>query len=204
MTRSVNFVPTSFRRHLLIRQRLRQWVIGWVLAFSAAGSTGIAHYGWVHSRQRALADLESKCEPIRQLERSNQEMQTQLDQMGNRESLLSELEGGNRPTQLIGIVGEAAYHHDQTIHVSELRLSPNPTPPRPQSDSATETESRTKERMQLQLDGLGLDDLAIAAFVARLREFNVFESVVLRSSGVVEGLPQDARRFQVDCTYDQR
>ena len=63
------------------------------------------------------------------------------------------------------------------------------------------TSVRTHEHVHLKLEGLGIDDLAVARFVAGLRESNVFETVALKSSARVDSLPGECRRFSVECEF---
>ena len=61
--------------------------------------------------------------------------------------------------------------------------------------------TRNVEKVRLKLDGLGVDDLAVARFVAGLRESNVFETVALKASTRVDSLPGECRRFSVECEF---
>ena len=206
MTTSINLVPYSFRRRLLIRRRLRQWTVAWVLAACGAGSVSLEDYGLVLTRQHRLSQLEQKCEPLRLQERASVKMQEELDRLYDRESLLAKLERSDQPAQLIGIIGQAATGERREVHIGNFELVPISqmvTEQKVDSNGQTRSISREIVRMQLQLDGLGLDDLAVAGFVAQLREAGVFQSVNLRSSVDARGLSPDVRQFQVVCVYEE-
>lgn len=201
---SINLIPVTFRRRLLIRRRLREWSVIWILSVCGAGSVSLAEYGIVLSRRSQLAEIESRCAPLRDKEQATAQMKQELDRLYDRESLLAKLERTDQPAQLIGIIGQATHGERLEVHVGSFELTPvtqTVTHTVVDESGRSKNISVTVEKYQLELSGLGLDDLAVAGFVASLRETGIFESVMLQSSVNAQGMPQDVRRFQVVCVY---
>ena len=78
------------------------------------------------------------------------------------------------------------------------------------ADSPTETKSGQRvpkedvvldQRKQLDLNGIAVNDLAVASFVAFLRESGVFESVELKSSVSQNFNKHETRGYEVTCIY---
>lgn len=204
MNQPVNLVPASFRRQLLIRRRLRQWIIVWILASFALGSSALAKYGWLLRQQQALAQLETESTPLRAIDDDTVTLQQHLDTLSSRESLLATLEQADQPAQLIGIIGQAAHRTELDVHVGEFHLATvtvQTTREITDENGQTKVVSEPVDRMRLLMNGLGIDDLAVARFVSDLRATRAFDSVMLKSSNDVPGLTADARRFEVECEY---
>lgn len=197
MTHSVNLVPVAFRRRLLLRRRLRQWAIVWILAIFALASACAAEYAWILHQQRILADLQTQCDPLRQIDQATQHTQQQLEELRSRESLFAALQRHDRPVQLLGLVGVAAYGTSHDIHIDEFRMTTSHSSgPAGRSENSFPTEKRL-----LHLAGRGVDALAVARFVSHLRETEAFESVMLRSSMDLPGPMSETCQFEVACEY---
>lgn len=204
MNQPVNLVPVPFRRRLLVRRRLRLWIVVWILAGFATGTTALAKYVWLLRQRQMLTQFQAGSAPLRKIDADAQRLQQQLDALGSRESLLAALERIDQPAQLIGIVGRAACGDELDIHIGEFRLVPVTVQrTREITDENGETKAVTEsvDWKQLVLNGLGVDDLAVARFVSDLRATQAFDSVKLKSSSDVPGDTVGARRFEVECEY---
>ncbi len=201
---SVNLVPVAYRRRLLVRRRLRQWVIVWVLAGTAMGTAGVSEYGRLQRQRETLARLEERCRPLRETEQDTQRIQQQLAVLGDRESLLAKLARSNPPAQLIGLVGLAAHGEEHLIRIGEFHL--RTTTSRVMREERDEQGQVKRvpadiEKRQLALHGLGVDGMAVARFVSQLRQTGAFDSVMLKSSIEVPGQTSQTSLFEVECEY---
>lgn len=200
----LNLLTTTFRRRALVRRRLRQWLVVWILGLTGTGSIAVVRYYARKSDQRRLTVLQMQCEPLQRLEQESTRIEARLAEIHGRESLLEMLERTDQPVQLIGIVSRSTGGEFQDIYVEEFSLIPitrNQLVETTDENGHMKQTHETVEVMQLNLNGLGTDDLAVARFVASLRESGVFEEVLLKSSTEVARSSDSGRRFLVDCNY---
>jgi hypothetical protein len=210
----VNLLPVAFRRRILFRKRLRQWAPAWLIAAAAAASLAFSSQSSLDAQRAHLSRLEQQTEPLQTLVRENRQLRTRLDAIAGRQSLLAVLEPKLRPVQLLGLVSRCAREAGARVQIRTFALVPAPakasTAPAPARRSAAQkpTAAPAAPPFRLDLAGVAADDLAIAEFVAALREQGAFRTVELRSSGdaPVE-LRRDARlegrlrEYTIECAF---
>ena len=197
MNESPNLVPLPFRRRLLIRRRMRQWLGVWLLSALALGSAAVGEYSYLARLRSTLVERQHQCEPLRKTEHDTQQANQRLAEVRERSAFLTTLQHGDRPAQLLGFIGRFACRPQQLIHLDECDLS---TTGLAASGQTTATPHSITGR-QLLLKGIAIDDLAVARFVSGLREADLFDDVMLKSSIDAVDDAGAVRRFEVTCEY---
>jgi cell division protein FtsB len=206
MTTSVNLLPLRFRQRMLLKRRIREWLPLWILVAAGFGTIGAARYHSLSRTQSGLNELQARCDALRTLERETESMRARLHQLNSRESLLAMLNRPGHPVQLIGLVGSAAGREIQDVQILDFSIAPAPdvlTMPQKLVSMGEQAHlSEVMPPMRLHLAGIGVDDLAVARFVAVLRDSGTFLQVMLKSSSAVGDASGDAREFSAECLYD--
>ena len=195
---SLNLLPDSVTNRRAALRHFLAWAVVW-------GVSGICAFSLSTAEQRRLADLESRsgrlealAAPVKRTRAQLVGLQERIQDIEERESWLVDSDS-QQTLQLIGIISAAAAQVQGRVSVDTLHLAGfdrEIPPPENSTDEPT-----IEHRMKLELNGLAVDDLAVASFVAGLRDTGVFESVELHSSisEVVEQHP--SRRYDVSCVY---
>ena len=204
MSDHLNLLPTSALRYNRIWYRVRQYTAVWILVIIAGIAVSIGESCRVWVAYVRMLDLEHSAEPVRETQQQLAEMQRKLSVLQSRESLLAMLDRMEQPVQILGIISRSTTPERAEVQVSEMILTPHQVPEVIDSyDTRGQKTTTTKnlQKVRLKLEGLGIDDLAVARFVAGLRESSVFETVALKSSTRIESLPGERRRFSVECEF---
>lgn len=209
MNDHLNLLPWIARRHNLCWLRLRQWSVVWLVVLLLSAVGGIVQTSRVASQHYRLTALEAAVQPLRTTQQELDQMQSRLTTLRSRESMLAMLERMEQPVQLLGILGRSIGVDRPEVQVYDMVVSPTQIvqvvketekSQDPKSNVAAPA-TRSVDRVQLKIDGLGVDDLAVARFVAGLREAGVFETVALKSSIRALSLPGESRQFSVECVF---
>ena len=205
MTIQSNLLPVSVRNRRFAVSSVKWWAAAWVV-------TALAAFYFCLERNRSMTDLETaaarvaaQAQPLRKIRAHERSLQKKMSQIRQRESWLTESDSG-QTLQLLGIISHAACDNHGRISVETLTVQeieraveekPSQTVPQPRKPARVQTE----KKMQLDLNGIAVDDLAVASFVALLREAHVFESVELKStlSEVVNN--HEIRKYELSCLY---
>jgi hypothetical protein len=210
-----NLLPAAFRRRLLLRTRLRQWAPVWVLAVLVAAGLSYGQQRSLDAQRTELESLRKQAAPLEALTAQNRQVAASLAARAGRQSLLARLEPKLRPVQVVGVVSQSASRAERRIQVRNLSFAPAPvaspgsTARAPAPRTSGPAVEPPRPPMQLSLGGIATDDLAIAGFVAALREIGVFRSVELRSSGDARAvrngtlLDAPAREYTVECVFQE-
>ena len=198
-------LPLSVRNRRFCERGLKIWGIIWIL-------TALGTFHVCQKQSRYLTDLaasatsiEQQAEPLREMRREASGMRAEIKRIQERQSWLTESDSG-QTLQLLGIVSQAAAEVDGRINVQNMNLHSierviGPVEETPKRGSKSKKKPETEQRMELNLAGFAVDDIAVASFVAGLRDASVFESVELKSSVSQLREEQEARQYEVTCIY---
>lgn len=207
MTENPNLLPASVLNRRFLISRLRNWSVVWLLTTVCVVSVCVARGQSAAALEERAAALAAAARPVRQLRAEQKNMEQQIRQIRERESWLVDSDS-QQTLQLLGIISEAAAATSGKVSVASMKLTTIERPVSAQETTSQPVRGRKsnspvkyEQRMQLTLSGLAVDDLSVAAFVARLREAGVFESVELKStiSQIVE--QHDVRNYSLTCVY---
>lgn len=208
MKRFVNLLPWTYRRQQLARRRLLQWAAVWALLLPlAAAGLGAALLRRAELRQRG-ADLEAQYAPVAELARQLTEGRKTLRQWEDRRKAAAALEETRPALTLLGLVSRCARACEGRLRIDKLSLQPRQAPsaseppktplgrPGPQTSRVAGRPSAT-----VAIQGQALDNLAVAQFVAHLRETRAFERVELKSTAQQPGGQTQLCAYLVECIY---
>ncbi len=212
MNDHLNLLPLAAQQRNLFWLRVRQWSVIWVVVLALSLIGTVAQTSRIASQHYRLSALEESVRPLRETQQELDQMTQRLNTLRSRESMLAMLERMEQPVQLLGIIGRSIGGDRPEVQVYDLVVSPTQivqtvTENKPASNPAAgptgsaPTTTRNVDRVQLRIDALGVDDLAVARFVAGLREAGVFETVALKSSIRAEKHPGECRQFSVECVF---
>lgn len=206
MMEHCNFLPFSFRRRLLIRNRLWQWSMIWGATTLAVCGFAAQRVSFLLSHEAQLHQRELRSEPLRRLVAENRAMRNRLQEMNGRELLASELDGARYPLELLGLVSQTAqpFGADLQIRRFELWHAAPPTLPSAKTGSNSTREPAVTAKSEvicLTLAGIALDGLAVARFATALRETRAFESVELKTSIAGRVGEISTREYELSCTF---
>lgn len=209
MNSHLNLLPRAARRRNLCWLRIRQWGLAWTVVTLLSVVGIIGQFSRIASQHYQLSVLETSAQPLRETQRELDQMLQRLTTLHSRESKLAMLERMEQPVQLLGIIGRSIGDDRPEVQVYDMTIAPTQIVQVIQETEKTAAQkanvaspaTRTVDRVQLKIDGLGVDDLAVARFVAGLREAGVFETVALKSSIRAASLPGESRQFSVECVF---
>lgn len=206
MTVQSDLLPPSVRNRRFVTTALKGWATIWVVVALIVFYVSISQSQHRQHLELTAAQTEAQAAPFRKLRSEERQMRQQISKIRERESWLTESDSG-QTLQLLGIISRAAAENNGRVNVQTMDLGSIERVR--DSDKASEAgrpgSARKKpvveQKMQLDLNGLAVDDLAVASFVALLRETGVFESVELKStlSEIVDG--HETRKYEVSCVY---
>ncbi len=197
-----NLLTSRFRLFMLIRRRLTQWSIVWVVA------TAVSLCWWqlralrVNAADERVTLMDSRYSPLQQLQIDNQHIRQQLTEMNSHESLLTRLDDEQVPYRLLAIVSMQVGARDGSVRVESFNLTRTDTagPAGPGHHNQT-LEQKADIRTHLAIQGIAADNLAVSRFVAGLRDTHVFETVDLKSSVGARVDNHRAQSFMIDCAF---
>ena len=205
MTVQSDLLPVSVRNRRSLVSSLKCWATVWVLILLATFYVCLGQNRLMKNLETTAARADAQANPLRKVQAEERRMRKQITEIRKRESWLTESDSG-QTLQLLGVVSRAARENHGRINVETLKVreieraleSPKPAANR---RSKTKQKVAVEKKMQLDLNGIAVDDLAVASFVAVLREAGVFESVELKStlSEIVSN--HETRKYEVSCLY---
>jgi hypothetical protein len=199
----VNLIPARYTILQLLRTRLWQWSIVWLVI--ASFGVAVLYQPWqawtdvVAEWQRLLPEAE----PLEQqtattLEYNRERMKLQQQFVSLQQQLPQ-----NHLTQLLNCVSQAAKTTNGQLFLQKLQLSTravvtSTTATVGVRSRPTETPTEIKEYV-LQIQGVAVDETAISDFVAYLRQIQVFTAIDLKSTLPFQLPQQSGRQFLLEC-----
>lgn len=183
----INLLPMSYRRGQLIRRRLKQWCVLWLLAALATVLLGWTQWSQYQASATKLESLRIRYEPIDAMKGDVARLQEIIDSLQRREALALSLADERSMLGLVGLLSQARQACDGRISIANLSLQRNEG-----SDSTNSV---------LTFSGVAEDDQAVAQFAGELRAANAFLSVDLKSTANQTVADIEARTYTMECTF---
>jgi hypothetical protein len=160
-----------------------------------------------------VAALNTRAMPLQRMDRRNQQQQTELASLLQREQLLNKLGAPFEPLQLVSVLSSRAYVRDGGVRILDLKLTKleiqakrqasAPVSPRARQQQAKPVVAQIKEQPEIKTEvtiyGLAKDDVSLSEFVTSLRHAGVFESIELKSTDEVSHSSGLTREYRVRC-----
>lgn len=178
-----------------MKHRIRQTVMSglktWMIVYLISGLVlfAAAWRSWnQNSKQRiALNAAQLQYAPLERLEQELVQIRSETDSMQKRERLVLELSENRSMVALLGRLSIVANDCHGKININDFLLTAE----------SNQDETYTK----LTLSGVGVNDVAIAQFVAELRDCEMFTTVQLTSSGTSKTGEKLAKVYALECTF---
>ena len=193
MTSFVNLLPVEVRRRQLVLIRLRQWSAVW-----AAGMILVLG-GFAYQRheltavESALYARRAEFLPLDNMQREIKQIQAQLSDMEQRESLALQLMKQQPVLLTIDALSKAARHCDGKVSIDHLTLQ------RKLSNDA----NRRPEPATVTVKGISIDHAAAAQFASELRNASRFHRVELKAAAPAIGTYAGAATYDIECVLQE-
>ena len=149
---------------------------------------------WRGRAETLLRDsLEAQYRPIVQQLKEVAKLKTEIQSLRRRETIALTLYEEKPPLTLLGLVSQAARANGGRVYIQQMHYTRN------DAEEANDTSDAAANT--LALDGIGADNIAVATFVAELRDTQLFEHVELKSSGEVAPGGRSNRSFSLECIF---
>jgi hypothetical protein len=198
MKQSVNLVPESFRRSVVAQQLMRHWTVAGIVV----GTVLSAYVFWERETYRQIftrrAVMESKARPFSEMKDSTDRMVREIRKLEESDALVRRLSRDQTPLLPLALVSAGVKACPDQLWIKHVKFEQR-AKIQPGTNGAKElTASKPNEASDqetigfMTLEGFAVDNLAVAAFVAALRDTKGFRSVELKSS--INSDAQDLRR----------
>lgn len=197
----LNLLPFTERRRLLLRKRFQQWLPIMFLA----GLTGLIvcnhQYSILDAERATLARVGSRATTALKQVEQVEHIRQRLNALQQRESLVAMQNNSGQPLQLLGMVSQGGHKSNSKISIENFTLSTvQELVTVPSEIDPSQTVTQKHEVYELQLQATAASDLAVTRFVAALKEYNVFDRVLLESSRSISD--DERRKFNLSCRYE--
>ena len=195
MKTCLNLVSPEFQLTQLVRRRVRQWLV--VLVVATIGIIVVARDKWRHCQAAAdqRASLAVTYESTRNVENSKTSLEEQIELLTAEQDLAKSFAEPHPEITAIGCVSQAAKNTRGEVFVREFTMTR--TPRRANSDG----EAADPIPNTMTLKGAGLNGVAVAHFVAWIRDSNLFNRVHLESTEKAWTGTHHIYPFKVTCTF---
>jgi hypothetical protein len=201
MKQSVNLVPDSFRRAVVARRLLRSWL----MTSMVTGIVLIAYVAWerdnyTRTHNRRLV-VESKARPFSEMSNSATRMEEEIRLIDQNDALVHRLSKDQTPLLPLALVSAGVKACPDQLWIKRVKFEQHQKVEKPAAGAPAATsgsESVANGQGRLILEGLAVDNLAVAAFVAALRDTKGFRSVELKSSVVTQVGDQRQMSFSIE------
>ena len=205
MTSQPNLLPLSIIHRRFLTSRLKRWSAVWLVVFVTTVCVCLSQLQMLSDLEGTSARLAAKSGPLREMAAEQQQMAYEVETIKERESWLTDSDS-SQTLQLLGIISSAAQKNNGRISVQTLNVTSfdRPIESAAKNNAAkrnSKEDAVLEQRMKLDLHGVAVNDLAVASFVAFLRESGVFESVELKSSISQVFNHHETRGYEVSCVY---
>ena len=198
MKSHLNLLPWQIRYRLVRRARALQWSVVFGITVLVLSAGGALRHRDLRQDRETVAQQQAQVLPLEQMQQRNEEMADRLARLSGLELLLAEVERSQYTLGLLGIVSRSASRTGQRIQVLEFNFQRR-NESRTKKDADGKDVSEAYEVVYLTLEGIAVDEVAVAQFVAELRDSGAFVEVRLNSSDFEEVAVGNARKYQVDC-----
>jgi hypothetical protein len=167
----VNLLPANVLRKQLLYDRVVLWSVVWLFGFGAIGIHNWRQACWLETATLLERRGKVQHQQLQKLEKETREAKQTIDELQRSEALTLDLASDVSPTVVLGVVSRAARTSEDKINVRRFFMEQ-----RGHGKSAS-----VSDRI-LEIEGFGNDNLAVARFVATLRDAQLFDRIELKES----------------------
>lgn len=199
MKNHVNLLPWKHRRAGLLRTLLLRWCAVWIVGLLTFAA--VFWFSRVHCAKTlaAVSTRESAYKPIAAIVSQNSQMRQEVCRFGDRETLVGQLHDDLPVLCFLATVSQSAQLCEGRLVLRDLRFQQRAESSGAEHRSADRGQAGPDPRPVLTIEGDALDNLAIARFVAALRDAALFRDVALESSVGKTSADRSVHSFVVRC-----
>ncbi|MDB5388210.1 MAG: Secreted protein [Planctomycetaceae bacterium] len=215
MKQHLNLLPWKLRWRMLLRQRLRHWVLVWSILAVGCGLLYAQSWHGLALAQDELEIWQRRAVPVQAVQQKNASLQRKIAELQERLAKYGHLDSEQIGFQLLATISQSAGAVDGKIQVQKLAFkqtqvvdipaTPNvpAAQPAPQPAPGTPVKKpKMKDVRTLTLSGVAASNLVLAQFVSSLRDSGAFHTVDLKlSTGSKVKAGGGTREFQVECSF---
>ncbi len=195
----LNLLPYPIVRRQLIWRRGLQWLALGAIALPSVISFTAWKWHEFQSLETRVHTARQRYEPIAKLENEIATFDQRIAELTEREKLTLELSQNRSMVTLLGTLAEAARQSEGKLAIGQFDLQSVQTG---NSDNNSDPESPPNQaHYRLTLGGISVDNVAIAQFVAALRDGNLFTRVQLTSTGTTTVNQITAKNYAMQCEF---
>lgn len=208
MNSTLNLLPISFRKRLLIWAIIRQWTVCLCFLLILMGCWGMSEYLRMTSEHNRLTQLNAKADSILKVSQTNQILTKRSEKLSEKEESIIQIRNSELHLQILGLISQCTHPLNETVQVLNYKLeeihqqgnSPAKRP-RPQRRSPAQSNENQSKMMRLDLRGLAEDDTSLAKFIQALEKQDFFNTVQLKVVSRMELSSKMVRSYQIECTF---
>ncbi len=195
MKNYVNLLPWRCRRTQIIRLRFRQWLWPCGVTAAAIAIFFAAQLSRCLAARQRLDQFEREYLPLESLTAEIAASRGRLNEQSREVEVARRMESPRPPLTLLGLVSQTARDCQGQLQVDSLSLQTAGGRPKPAAGepakaapgertktAAKETAETDGDSTVVAIKGIALDNLAVARFVAALRQTKAFRRVELKST----------------------
>ncbi len=191
MKNHLNLIPLATQRLYARKRVLRFWstiiTVAGIVCLTACG----IEWGRGLAAAQKLKAYETRFAPLAKLVEEKRELLQLVSNLRGREKISLELSSETKGVALLGAVSKAASERGGDVYISKFEYE----------GSSQSGRKKKGSHRRLHLGGAGADSLAVAAFVAGLRDSGLFDSVTVDSSRPLRGGGPTLRSFEINCLF---
>lgn len=204
----VNLLPDEFQLQRMLRSRIKTWVTMWIVCLLLAGGLCVLG-GWQlsHLRQRGQA-VQQHIQPLQRQQQRTERLKVELAKLHTQTAATENLLPPDHTLPLLAVLSQSTADIEgeiQTLRLTmqstRLRLDAASTAPTRRSPASQPTVVAASVRLQVTLHGSASSDQAVSQFVSRLRSYEVFSKVELKSSSETSGSGDGGRAFHLELVH---
>jgi Tfp pilus assembly protein PilN len=194
MKTSINLLPASYQRQLMVRRRAYQWGIVLALGLMAAAVVRMSDLREYSMLSQRLDLLTREHQPTQQMLRQLVAMRDELSELHQLEQVAKELEYQRPALFLLGLLSEIGERTGGRLRVTKLELTGLQHP-----SSARKSDGVGVGGSGVLLTGVSLDNQSVAKLESGLWESGFFSKVELVKSTVIGDEAGSLREYQLRC-----
>lgn len=196
MSARTNLLPDTLVRRFEHRRQIRKWAPTWIVVavLLMAGHAALQYR--VDQANATMRELQTCTAPLCEVEKRIQRAKSEASENEKLLARIAPLEQANAPLGLLQVVVESCNSRSGAIQIDSYRMDETAGVP---AASKAGVALRGAPRKRLAITGSADTDVAVSAFVQRLRGNGAFSRVNLESSQATGATVSPRRTFQIMC-----
>lgn len=205
MKRHLNLLPWKLRCRILLRQRIRQWTMAWGILATVAVLLYAKNWHGLSAAHHQLEVWHRRAVAVETINDKNETLRREIAGLKERLVKYGHLESEQVGFQLLATISQSTGSVSSPIQVQKLTFKQFQIQEKPVETKETPKDPKAPPKLRdvrtLSLSGVATNNLAVAQFVATLRDSGAFHTVDLKSSQDNKLAAAGSRTYQVECSF---